>query len=52
MLWKNSMLIADRMIKIIIIAIVPTMGPIEFSTRDENRNASPATTDIPKAAKP
>ena len=49
---KNRQLIADKIIKTIITAIVLTIGPMEFSTNDENRNARLATTDIPKEANP
>ena len=46
------MLIADKIINTIITAIVLTIGPIEFSTKDENKKARLATTDIPSDAKP
>ena len=37
---------------IMIIAIVVIIGPIEFSTRDEKKNAITVTTDILTIAKP
>ena len=46
------MFIADRIRNTIITAIVLTIGPIEFSTKDENRKARLATTDIPSDANP
>ena len=42
--------IADIIIKTIIIAIVETIGPIAFSTRDDKRKARDATTIMLKEA--
>ena len=41
---------AETIIKAIIIAIVETMGPIAFSTSDDRRKASEATTIMLKDA--
>lgn len=44
--------IEDKIINAIMITIVRIIGVTELSVKDENKNASDATVDIPKIEKP